>query len=132
MKGFIVIIGNYNIFQIRIYLEVLQSKEERLKYLYTIKKEIRNIILKFNDSTLVPLRTYADSPYMIDDCSPELSIFVKEMILKYSVDPGDRRSPCEDFLRRMVQNEIRNYEKFEEFLDIELDDVMGESKVIAG
>lgn len=125
------IVGNYNIFQVRIYLEVLETKEERLKYLYIIKKEIRNIILKFNESTLLPLRTYADSPYMIDDNSAELTTFLKEMIVKYSADPGDHRSPCEDFLRRMVTKEVNNYERFEEYLDIELDSVMTESESYA-
>lgn len=125
------IVGNYNIFQVRIYLEVLKTKEERLKYLYIIKKEIRNIILKFNESTLLPLRTYADSPYMIDDNSAELTTFLKEMIVKYSADPGDHRSPCEDFLRRMVTKEVNNYERFEEYLDIELDSVMTESESYA-
>lgn len=125
------IVGNYNIFQVRIYLEVLETKEERLKYLYIIKKEIRNIILKFNESTLLPLRTYADSPNMIDDNSAELTTFLKEMIVKYSADPGDHRSPCEDFLRRMVTKEVNNYERFEEYLDIELDSVMTESESYA-
>ena len=129
MKGLIVIVGNYNIFQIRIYLEVLQTKEERLKYLYNIKKEIRNIILQYNDSNIVPLRTYAENSHMIDDSSPELVTFIKEMIVKYSTDPGDARSPCEEVLRRMVQNELRNYERFEEFVDIELDSVMNENQI---
>ena len=129
MKGFIVIVGAYNIVQIRIYLEVLHTKEERLKYLYNIKKEIRNIILKFQDSNMVPLRTYADSSHMIDDNSPELVTYLKEIIIKYSTDPNDRRSPTEEFMRRMVQNELKNYEKFEEYLDIELESVMNENKV---
>ena len=129
MRGFIVIVGDYNIVQIRIYLEVLQTKEERLKYLYNIKKEIRNVIMKFQDSNMVPLRTYAESSHMIDDNSPELVTFLKEMIIKYSTDPNDRRSPCEEFLRRMVHNELKSYEKFEEYLDIELESVMNENKV---
>jgi len=129
MKGPIVIVGNYNIYQIRISLEVLQSKEERLKYLYNIKKEIRNIIRKFNESNYVPLRTYADSAYMIDDNSPELVTFLKEVIVKYSTDPNDRGGPSEQFLRRMVENEMKNYERFEEFVDIELESAMNESTV---
>lgn len=123
------IVGNYNIYQIRISLEVLQSKEERLKYLYNIKKEIRNIIRKFNESNYVPLRTYADSAYMIDDNSPELVTFLKEVIVKYSTDPNDRGGPSEQFLRRMVENEMKNYERFEEFVDIELESAMNESTV---
>ena len=125
------IVGDYNIIQIRIYLEVLQTKEERLKYLYNIKKEIRKIVLKFNDSDMVPLRTYVESSYMIDDDSPELTSFLKESIVKYSADAGDRGGPSEEFLRRMVQNELKNYERFEEYVDIELESVMGGDTILA-
>lgn len=118
------VVGNYNIFQLRIVLEVLSTKEEKLKYLYNIKKEIRNIIRQFNESTLLPLRTYANTYHLIDDSCPELAQFIKEIVVKYSYDHRDQRSPSEEFLKRMVQQEIKNYLRFEEYLDIELDSVM--------
>ncbi len=118
------VVGNYNIFQVRIALEVLASKEEKLKYLYQIKKEIRAIIKHFTESTILPLRSYANSYHLIDDACPELAQFVKEMVVKYSTDVRDQRSPSEEFLKRMVTNEVKNYLRFEEYIDIELDSVM--------
>jgi hypothetical protein len=119
-----VVVGNYNIFQLRITLEVLPTKEEKLKYLYGIKKEIRNIIKKFSESTMLPLRTYANTYHLIDDNCPELAQLIKEIVVKYSYDHRDQRSPSEEFLKRMVKNEIKNYLRFEEYVDIELDCVM--------
>ena len=118
------VVGNYNIFQVRIALEVLPTKEEKLKYLYQIKKEIRNIIKHFTESTILPLRSYANSYHLIDDHCPELAQYIKEMVVKYSTDVRDQRSPSEEFLKRMVTNEVKNYLRFEEYVDIELDSVM--------
>jgi hypothetical protein len=119
-----VVVGNYNIFQLRITLDVLPTKEEKLKYLYNIKKEIRSIIKHFNESSILPLRTYANSFHLIDDGCPELAQLVKEIVVKYSYDHRDQRSPSEEFLKRMVKNEVKNYMRFEEYVDIELDSVM--------
>ena len=117
-------VGEFNLYKIKMNLDLLHTREDRLKFLYETKKNLRKVIRCFASNKLIGLRNYARDDIILEDNCPELMQFLKKIIMKYCVNPRDTRYPGEDTLRREILSEIRQYERFDMLIEMEIEQVM--------
>jgi hypothetical protein len=109
-----------NVYYIRMNLESLSSNEEKLSFLLKTKTEIRKIIRCFEKPKVMNIRHYVRDDIFLDDNCKELKSFLKRVIMRYTLDPRDRRFPGEDILKAEMKKEIRKYEHLDEIIDVEI------------
>ena len=123
-------VGQFNFYRIKMNLDLLSTRADKLKFLFQTKKEIRRIITCFSSNKMVGLRNYAREDIFLEDNCNELMQCLKNIILKYSLDIKDLRYPGEDVLRKEILDEIKKYERFDNLIDIEIDSVKNETKQV--
>lgn len=117
------IVGGFNIYQIRYELDLLKTKEDKLIFLYEKKKDIRKIIRSFQNLPPVPLKNIAYSSYNSDSISDELVQLLRKTIDKYSANPADHRFISEVILKAKLKEEMQQYEKLDELIDVEIETI---------
>lgn len=117
------IVGRFNIYEIRFNLDILANREEKLRFLYKQKLELKKVVRSFENRPTIPLKSIATTKYFSDDISEELQNFLKEVVNRYSANPSDRRFISEDLLLSKLKEEIEQYKKFDNLLETEIESV---------
>lgn len=123
-------VGEFNLYKIKMNLDLLKTKEEKLLFLYETKKNIRRVIKCFSSNKFLGLRNYARDDIILEDNCPELMQYLKKIIMKYCVNPSDMRYPGEDTLRREIVKEIQQYERFDILIDMEIEQVLNNTSEV--
>ncbi len=110
-----------NYHKIKFTLELINSAEEKISYLYKIKIEINRVIHCFKKKKFLPLRKYALDNIFLEDGCPELNKFMKKLLSSYDSNPNEQRFPNEDILLRHIKKEIKKYERLGEIIDAEIE-----------
>lgn len=113
------IVGNYNLHQILFSLEMFDTKEDKLGYLYKLKKELQRIIRCFDSSKTLPLRMYAVDNIQIEGNCEELKTFIRKQF-ELQNNPWEKRNPSEGKLRALMTKEVVDYKKFILLIDNEI------------
>ncbi|MBN1301599.1 MAG: hypothetical protein JW995_10330 [Melioribacteraceae bacterium] len=114
-------IGSFNLYKVKLNLDMCKTKEEKLNFLYGMKRDIRKVISCFGTNKFLPLRHYLRDDIILEDNCPELKHFLKRAIMRYSFDTRDQRFPGDEVLKREMMNEAKKYERFDQMLDIEIE-----------
>ena len=122
------VVGNFNYHQILFFLDAQKTKEEKLGYLFQIKRDMQRVVKCFESSKMLPLRMYAEDNIIIDGNSPELKNFIRQQIAKYTSDPHEKRFPGDGVLRGLLRKEITEYKKFSLLIDSEIEEVQNKSE----
>jgi hypothetical protein len=113
------IVGNYNLHQILFSLEMFDTKEDKLGYLYKLKKELQRIIRCFDSSKTLPLRMYAVDNIQIEGNCDELKSFIRKQF-ELQDNPWEKRNPNETKLRTALTKEVIDYKKLTLLIDNEI------------
>ncbi|NOX67545.1 MAG: hypothetical protein GXO85_17510 [Chlorobi bacterium] len=113
------IVGNYNHHQILFSLEMFDTKEDKLGYLYKLKKELQRIIRCFDSSKTLPLRMYAVDNIQIEGNCEELKTFIRRQF-ELQNNPWEKRNPSEGKLRALMTKEVVDYKKFTLLIENEI------------
>ncbi len=113
------IVGNYNLHQILFSLEMFDTKEDKLGYLYKLKKELQRIIRCFDSSKTLPLRMYAVDNIQIEGNCDELKNFIRKQF-ELQNNPWEKRNPSETKLRAALTKEVVDYKKLTLLIDNEI------------
>ena len=123
-------VGQFNLYKIRLNLDTLHSKEEKLIFLYGMKKELSRVIKCLSSNKMLGLRNYARDDIFIEDNCTELMNLLKKILMKYCANPRDYRYPGEDVLKREIKEEIKLYNRFDDLIDMEIEQVKSDNRRI--
>jgi hypothetical protein len=123
-------VGEFNLYKIKLNLDLLHSKEDKLIYLYGMKKDLNRVIRCLSSNKLLGLRNYARDDIILEDSCPELMQLLKKILMKYGANSRDHRYPGEDILKREILDEIKSYNRFDELIDLEIEQVKSDHRKI--
>ena len=102
---------NYNIHQILFSLERFENDEEKLGYLYKMKKELQRVIRCFDSSKTLPLKMYAVDNIQIEGNCEELKTFIRKQFASEKNNPWEKHHPNEGKLNALLMKEVVEYKK---------------------
>ena len=123
-------VGDFNLYKILLNLDLLHSKEEKLIFLYGMKKDLNRVIRCLSSNKMLGLRNYARDEIILEDNCPELMQLLKKILMKYCANPRDHRYPGEDILKKEIQEEIKLYNRFDDLIDLEIEQVKCDSRKV--
>lgn len=110
---------NYNEFYF--HLQNVISDEDKLKYLYKLKIELRKMINSFEDAIQLPLKMFLEEYFFQKDEYKSVHLFLKKIVERQSLNPRDKRYPSEDYLRGEIKKELAELNKLENLVDSEIE-----------
>lgn len=111
---------NYNIHQILFSLERFENDEEKLGYLYKMKKELQRVIRCFDSSKTLPLKMYAVDNIQIEGNCEELKTFIRKQFASEKNNPWEKHHPNEGKLNALLMKEVVEYKKITLLIDSEI------------
>ena len=118
-------LDDFNINKIKFTMKIYKTNEEKLSYLYSVKKEINRVIYCFERQKSLPLHMYAQTTSLVTDGCPELSEFLQKQIDNYDFDPfkmrDKTRMPPSDRLESAIKKEVLDYLELSKQIDAEIE-----------
>ena len=102
-------------------LQTINSYEEKISYLYTVKVDINRIIKCFSGQKFQALKKYAKKNIFAEDGCDELTEFLKEVITYYNSPQYGDRYISDAILKRHIKEEIIKYKNFLKIIDSEIE-----------
>jgi len=113
-------VENFNPHEILFSLERFTKREDKLGYLYKMKKELQRIIKCFEANKTLPLKMYAVDNIQIEGNCAELKTFIRDQFKTTNKNSWEKRNLAEEKLRTLLIKEVMQYKKIVILIDGEI------------